>query len=70
MIRSGDLQDRAVAPALTDRQREVVELVTQYVGVAGELPSAAWVGRRLHISEQRARVYFDLLRRRDVLPLR
>jgi DNA-binding CsgD family transcriptional regulator len=50
--------------ALTPRQKEVARLVTDYYSVAGELPSAGWLARRLDISRQRALVHVETLRRK------
>ena len=54
-------------PPLTNRQRAVLLLVTQYRAVALEMPSAGWVARRLSISRQRAYTHIDQLRRRGWL---
>jgi len=49
---------------LTERQRSVVTVVERYVAAAGEMPSAAWVGRQLGITKRRAWEHVDTLRRR------
>ena len=60
MIRPGQLQDRAhrpsggAPPTLTDREREVLTIITAYVSVAHESPSAGWLSRRLQIHRSRA----------------
>jgi len=65
MITPDQLDNRAV---LSDRQREVVALVTRYVSVAREFPSSGWLSRRLNISPARARQHIDALRRKNSLP--
>lgn len=63
-----DLAHRQVRPAaLTDRQRQVVELVTAYVTVAQEAPSSGWLARRLRISRQTAHHHVTSLRERGFL---
>lgn len=63
MIRSSDLQNRAVLPdELTDRQRDVATLVDQFLAVAHEMPSAGWLSRRLKISRERARQHLEAIR--------
>lgn len=52
---------------LTERQQEVLSLVTQYYAVALELPSTRWLSRRLQISPKRAWQHMDLLRARNLL---
>lgn len=59
------LTHRAVFPGqLTDRQRQVVELVNAYVAVAHEPPSAGWIARRLSISRERARQHLEAIRQK------
>lgn len=55
------------ARPMTPRQREIVELVTAYVQVAHEQPSAGWLSRRLHISYPVAYRHLQLLRERNWL---
>jgi DNA-binding CsgD family transcriptional regulator len=65
MITNADLANRGVEPEdLTDRQREVLQLVEAYYRVAQEAPSYGWLGRRLGVSPQRAAKYVELLRRK------
>jgi len=61
MINGSALQNRSIGTDdLSDRQRQVVELVRDYAAAAGELPSSGWLARRLQISRQTA---YDHLRR-------
>jgi DNA-binding CsgD family transcriptional regulator len=66
-----DRVQRGVAPApaeaLTARQRQVYELVSDYYRVAHEMPSMGWVSRRLQISRERARQHVEQLRNRGCL---
>lgn len=65
-----DLVNRqALSPVttLTDRQRTVLSLATQYYAVAEEWPSTGWISRRLHISRKRAWQHMNLLRERNFL---
>lgn len=55
------------ARPMTARQREIVELVTAYVRVAQEAPSAGWLSRRLRISRHGAYKHLQLLRERNWL---
>jgi len=54
----------APAADLTDRQRSVLRLVEEFAAVAGELPSAGYLARRLSISRRRAWTHLDNLRRK------
>jgi DNA-binding CsgD family transcriptional regulator len=55
MINGSVLQNRSIgAEDLSDRQREVVELVRNYEATTGEIPSSGWLARRLQVSRQTA----------------
>ena len=63
MITPGELQNGAALPDdLTNRQREVADLVARYVAVAHEMPSAGWLSRRMSISRERARQHLEAIR--------
>lgn len=51
-----------VTPVLTDRERDVAQLLERYVAGAQELPSTSWLSRRLGISRQSAWRHLDALR--------
>lgn len=65
MIDSAQLSNRAEShpAALTDRQRQVVDLYRAYVQVALEPPSTSWLARRMKIT--RKTVYDHLQAIRD-----
>lgn len=65
MIHPEHIQNRAVVTGmLTDRQEVAFTLVESYYRVACEMPSAAWLSRRMGISPKRAWEHMDSIRRK------